>query len=435
MDPLLSISPVDGRYKYKLQDLSDYFSEFALIKKRLYVEILYLIELKKADKKLLEIHHRFDVKEARVVKRIEKTTNHDVKAIEYYLRKKTDNKIWPHIHYGLTSEDINNLSYNLLIQEYLNNSLFTQIDNLLELLHKLSLRHKSLPILARTHGQPASPTTFGKECYVFFSRLKTQFNSLKSIKLRGKLNGATGNYNALYFADPTVVWPNFSIRFIKKLGLVPNLITTQIEPRDTLVEVFQVIKRMNNIVQGLNNDMWLYIMLDYLKIKRKGGEVGSSTMPHKINPIDFENSEGNIKIANSLLTSLESLQISRFQRDLSDSTVMRNIGVAFAHCNLAYNSTLRGLTKIKPNRKVIKEDLDKHLEVLTEAIQTVLRKNGHSNAYEITKEFFQGKKVAKESYEQFISELDVKESIKKRLRNLSPQTYTGLAEKLVANNL
>jgi adenylosuccinate lyase len=347
MEELNAISPLDGRYYPKLKEVSDYFSEYALIKKRVFVELKYIKELGKGN--FLDIYNKFTLKEAEKIKEIEKTTNHDVKAVEYYIKEKVPKEIKEFVHFGLTSEDINNIAYSLLIKEFLDNLFYKKLSDLLKQLEIISIETKAISMLARTHGQPASPTTLGKEFFVFYSRLKEQYAKLQSLKLKAKINGATGNYNALQFTTPEKDWIGFSREFILKLGLEPNLVTTQIEPHDTLVELFQTVKRMNNIILDLDKDIWMYIMLDYFKIKKKEKETGSSTMPHKVNPIDFENSEGNIRIANSLFTGFEELQISRMQRDLSDSTVMRNIGVAFSHSLLAYDSAIKGLEKLIPN--------------------------------------------------------------------------------------
>ena len=425
---LTSISPIDGRYSHKLKELVEYFSEFALIKKRVFVELEYLKELGKGN--FTKIHDTFDLKEAEKIKNIEKKTNHDVKAVEYYLKEKVPHDVREFVHYGLTSEDVNNLAYSLLIKEFLENIYYGKISELLKKLEFLSRKNKDIVVLARTHGQPASPTTLGKEFLVFFKRLKEQYIKLQLKKLKGKLNGATGNYNSLYFAEPDKDWVSFSRDFISRLGLQPNLITTQIEPKDSLVELFQVIKRINNIVLDLDKDMWLYIALDYFNLEKKEDEVGSSTMPHKINPIDFENSEGNLKIANSLFTGMESLQISRLQRDLSDSTIMRNIGTAFAHSILAYNSTLKGLHKLKPNLEKINEDLEKHPEVLSEAIQTVLRKH-NKDAYEQLKKLSRGNKISLNELHDFIDKLDIDKKDKDKLKKLKVKDYIGLASELV----
>ncbi len=426
---LNSISPLDGRYYNQLKELSDYFSEFALFKKRIFVELMYLKELGKGD--FLEIYHKFTLKEAEKIKEIEKTTNHDIKAVEYYIKEKVPKEVKEFVHYGLTSEDVNNIAYSLLIKEFIENSYYSRLSEILKLLEHLSLENKSIAILARTHGQPASPTTLGKEFFVFYTRLKEQYSKLQALKLKAKLNGATGNYNALAIVDPEKDWIEFSRQFISKLELEPNLITTQIEPKDSLVELFQTIKRINNIILNLDRDMWMYIMLDYFKLKKKEEETGSSTMPHKVNPIDFENSEGNLKIANSLFNGFEELQISRMQRDLSDSTMMRNIGVAFSHSILAYESSIKGLNKLIPNLEKIEKELDEHPEVLTEAIQTVLRKYNQEKAYEKLKELSRGEKITLEEIHNFIDTLSIDKKEKDKLKNLKPKEYIGLAEKLV----
>jgi adenylosuccinate lyase len=429
MEELTAISPLDGRYYGKLKELSEYFSEYALIKKRLFVEILYLKELGKGD--FSKVFDDFDTSEAQKVKDIEKTTNHDVKAVEYYLKENVPENIKEYVHYGLTSEDINNLAYSLLIKEFIEEIYNVKIGELLKSLEFFSQKYKELPMLARTHGQPASPTTIGKEFFVFYSRLKDEFSKFERITLKGKLNGATGNYNALAFAEPKRDWISFSRSFVLKIGLTPNLVTTQVEPKDTLVELFQCIKRINNIVLDIDRDMWLYIAYDYMILQKKDSEVGSSTMPHKVNPIDFENSEGNIRIANSLFTGFEDLQISRMQRDLSDSTITRNIGVAFAHSMLAYDSLLKGLGKIMPNKVKLQTELDSHPEVLTEAIQTYLRKLGKNNSYELLKDLARGKAITLEQIHELIDSLDISEKDKTRLKNLRVDEYIGLAKEIV----
>lgn len=428
-DSLLAISPLDGRYYEKTKVLANYFSEFSLIKKRIFVELLYLKELKKVD--FFKIYETFDLNEAKKVKEIEKITKHDLKAVEYYIKERIPKEIKEYVHYGLTSEDINNISYRLLIKEFLEDVFFEKISSLLKELKLLCIENKSLSMLARTHGQPASPTTLGKEFFVFYNRLKEQYSILQNIKLKAKLNGATGNFNAVYFSEPDIDWINFSKKFISKLGLEPNLITTQREPCDSLVELFQIIKRINNIVLDLDVNVWIYIMLDFFVLKTKEKEVGSSTMPHKVNPIEFENSEGNIKIANSLFTAFEDLQLSRLQRDLSDSTIFRNFGVAFSHSYLAYDSTIIGLKKLIPNKEKIDLDLEEHPEVLTEAVQTILRKKGYDNAYEKLKNLARGKKLTIKDIHKFIEETNLANEDKQRLKKLKPKDYIGLADKLI----
>jgi adenylosuccinate lyase len=427
MDPLTAISPIDGRYQKKVKELSVYFSEYALIKKRVYVELMFLLELDKGD--FLKIHDEFDLDDAIAVKKFEKETNHDIKAVEYFIKEKVPNDVKEFVHFGLTSEDINNLAYNLLVKEFISKLYIPKIQELIDLLLDRSQEWKSITVLARTHGQPASPTTLGKEYFIFMSRLNEQLQKIKQIKLKGKLNGATGNYNALVLAFPEKNWVDFSKNFVTKLGLDVNLITTQIEPKDTLVELFQCIKRINNIILDLNQDTWFYISLDYFSLLRKESEIGSSTMPHKVNPIDFENSEGNIKIANSLLTGFESLQVSRMQRDLSDSTMLRNIGVAFSHCMISCFSTLKGMNKLHANKKIISNDLQNHPEILTEGIQTVLRKSGKVNPYELLKELSRGKNITMDLIKDFIKNLDIDDDDKEKLLNLDPKNYIGLADK------
>ncbi len=426
---LTAISPIDGRYHNRVKELSKYFSEYALIKKRIFVELEYLKELGKGD--FLDIHEKFDLKEAQKVKDIEKITNHDVKSVEYYIKEKVPEDVKEYVHFGLTSEDINNLSYSLLINDFINSIYCNKIEQILIKLKVLSVENMSLSMLARTHGQPASPTTLGKELFVFLSRLKNQFEKLKKIKLTAKLNGATGNYNALVLALPNINWVDFSIKFINRLGLEPNLITTQIEPKDTLIELFHNIKRINNILLDLNQDIWLYISLDYFKLKKKDGEVGSSTMPHKVNPIDFENSEGNIKIANSLFNGFESLQISRMQRDLSDSTMLRNIGVAMAHSIIAYDSTFRGLNKLIANKDKLEDDLNNHPQILTEGIQTILRKYNSKKPYEMLKKLSRGKVISLDIIREFVNTLDIDKKDKETILHLNPKDYIGLAKELV----
>lgn len=431
MEELNSISPVDGRYRRRVKELSAYFSEYALIKKRIFVELKYLTALGKADNSIMKILENFSMEEAMKIKEIEKKLNHDVKAVEYYLREKLDGGVREFIHYGLTSDDINNISYSLMINDFLENAMYGKLSDLLKALERLSIENKGLAMLARTHGQPASPTTLGKEFLVFYYRLKIQYTKLQGFSLAAKLNGATGNYNALAVSEPEKDWIGFSRDFISGLGLMPSLVTTQIEPKDTLVELFQLIKRINNIILDMDRDIWLYIMEEYLILRKEEEEIGSSTMPHKINPIDFENSEGNIKIANSLFTGFEDLQVSRLQRDLSDSTVMRNMGVAFSHSFLAYDSAIKGLGKISPNKEKIRSDLERHPEVISEAIQTVLRRKNISGAYEALKELSRGKSLSSKDLHKFIDSLDISAKEKDSLKKITPLNYTGLAEKII----
>ena len=447
MNELTAVSPIDGRYRKKVEELSEYFSEFALIKNRIRVEVEYLIFLSKQEiirkltsdeeKLLKKLYLKFEVKDAEEVKSIEKKTNHDVKAVEYYIREKIKGSsiedLSQKIHIALTSDDVNNVAYGLSVKEFLENIFLKEIESVKNSLVELAGKNKDVVMVARTHGQPAVPTTLGKEFAVFAYRLNRQIDQLKKIRVTAKLNGAVGNYNAHVAAYPEADWIKFSKEFISNLGLEPNLITTQIEPHDNLAEIFHNIIRINNILLDLDRDMWTYISMDYLKQKVKKEEVGSSTMPHKVNPIDFENSEGNFGIANVLMGHLSrKLPVSRLQRDLSDSTVIRNIGVAFAHSIIAYQSTLKGLGKIEVNNEKISQDLRNHPEIISEGIQTILRREGISEAYEKLKKLTRGKKITRNDIEGFIRGLDVDEKVKKELLELTPENYVGLASKLVS---
>ncbi len=441
--PLTAISPIDGRYRKNLEELSDYFSEYALIKYRVKIEALYLIELAKIkairklkakEKKLLiSIYEDFTIRDAGKVKAIEKKINHDLKSVEYLIKEKiaktTLKDLTEFVHFGLTTWDVNNIAFSLMIQDCLLQQYFPTLGTLIKQISSLAKKYKNISMLSRTHGQPASPTTLGKEFAVFVSRLNKQIKTFP--QLTGKLNGAVGNYNAHLIAFPKINWIKFSQNFIKSLGLKPNLITTQIENYDTLAETFQVMTRINNILIGLDRDMWTYISFDYLKQKLKEDEVGSSTMPHKVNPIDFENSEGNLGVANSLLNHLANkLTISRLQRDLSDSTVTRTHGVAFGHSILAFKNTLKGLSKIEANKGVVKADLENHPEVIAEAMQIILRREGVKMPYEALKKLTRGKKVTLAQLHQFIDNLKVSLKVKKELKKIKPENYIGLAERL-----
>lgn len=445
---LAAISPLDGRYEDKVSELSPFFSEFALIKYRVKVEIEYFIALslekkikevpvfsKDTQKKLRLIYLNLTLADAEKIKLIEKTTNHDVKAVEYFIKEKISNlpckKYSEFIHFALTSEDVNNLSYTLMLQDGLKNIIYPEIEKITKLLQIFAKQNKSVPLLSLTHGQPATPTTLGKEMAVYVSRIKYSLDSLKSTKLLGKLNGATGNFAAVVVAYPEIDWINFSQKFIKSLGLIPNLLTTQIEPHNAQSFVFDGLTRINNVIKDLDQDMWLYISRGIFILQKKEGEVGSSTMPHKVNPINFENSEGNLGLANSILRFMsDKLTISRLQRDLSDSTVIRNQGVGLAYSLLAYKNTLMGLNKIKPNLQKINEELEDHWEVLAEPIQVVLRKVGYDKPYEKLKELTQGQKITKETIQTFVKSLDIAKSEKEKLLKLTPQNYTGLSSKL-----
>lgn len=448
-----AINPLDGRYFEKTRALAPYFSEKALMKHRVMMEIEYLIVLSFSRKTALRkftaseikilraLYEKFDDKSYKRIKTIEKTTNHDVKAVEYFIKenfKKTSLKnIVEWVHFGLTSEDTNNCAYGLMLSLSIKNvilPIILRIENIIDLYAK---KHKGLPMLARTHGQNASPTTLGKEFAVFAARLKRQSEMLSKYKILIKLNGATGNYNAFCAAYPKVDWINFTEKFVAHLSKISgikfeaNLVTTQIEPHDTYAELSDNMRRINTIFLDFNQDIWRYISDGYILQKPKTGEVGSSTMPHKINPIDFENSEGNLGIANALFTFFsQKLPISRLQRDLSDSTVERAFGTAFGHSFLAYVSLEKGLSKINANKNKIKEDLLAHPEVIAEAIQTVLRRENYPMPYEILKKITRGKIVTMQDFKIFIDNLKVSPEIKLELKKFTPLSYTGLASKI-----
>ena len=443
-NPVNSISPLDGRYHNKTKLLRPYFSESALIKYRVQVEIEYLISLskekkipelkpfnEKEKKRLRNIYLNFSVDDALDVKAIEKTTNHDVKAIEYFLQKKIKKSIHPWIHFCLTSEDVNNLSYSLMWMNALKGPYLTQLINLNRSIRKLAKRYKKVPILSLTHGQPATPSTFGKEYAVFFKRLDRQILQLKSHKFLGKFGGATGTWSAHETIYPKVNWLNFAKKFIRSMGLEPNLITTQIEPHDSIIESYHNILRINSILADLCQDMWLYISRSIVKQKKLAGEIGSSTMPHKINPIQFENAEGNFGISNAILEFLaRKLAISRMQRDLTDSTTIRNQGVALAHSYISLISIASGLGRIDVDLEKTKKELNDHWEVLTEPIQTAIRKSGKKSGYEQMMDLSKGKKIDESMIKNIINKLKISDEDKKSLLKLSPSSYTGLAEKL-----
>lgn len=448
-DPIFSISPLDGRYDQKVEALRQYFSEAALIRYRVFVEIEWFIflcnDLKltgtrvwkpKELTQLRSIYEYLDATGANRVKEIEKTTNHDVKAVEYYIKENLKGSsfepYFEFIHFACTSEDINNLSYALMIRDGLDGELIPVLSGLLQELASLAKKYKGVAMMARTHGQPATPTTLGKEFVNVLARLNEQMFSLKNLKIFGKINGAVGNFNAHAVAYPKVKWIDASKKFIQGLGLEPNLYTTQIEPHDYMAEIFDATRRANTILIDLNRDLWTYISLGYFKQKLKAGEVGSSTMPHKVNPIDFENSEGNLGLANALLCYFsEKLPISRMQRDLTDSTTLRNIGSAFAYSVLAYKNCMQGLKKLELNKEIIQKDLDNAWELLAEPIQTVMRKYRIEKPYEKLKELTRGKAVNKQTISKFIDTLKIPAAEKKRLKMLTPSKYIGLATELV----
>jgi len=411
---------------------------------RIYVEIEYLIALS-FEKKIKEfpiltkgeienlrkVYQQFDIESAKKIKQIESETNHDVKAVEYYIQQKIKKSFHPWIHFALTSEDVNNLSYSLMWQHGLKQVYIPLLKSVNNELKNLAKRFKKAPMLSMTHGQPATTTTFGKEIAVFHSRLNRKIYMLKNQKLSGKFSGATGTWSAQLAAYPNVNWPRFSSRFIKSIGLKPNLITTQIEPHDSIVESYQCVSHINSIMKDLCCDMWFYISRGILGQKKVAGEIGSSTMPHKINPIQFENAEGNIGISNAMLNYLaDKLPISRMQRDLTDSTTLRNQGSALGYSYLALKNILKGLGRITIHKDKMSSELDSHWEIISEAIQTVLRKSGQSQAYEQLKELTRGEKVNRKILADYILQLNIPQKDKDTLLTLTPQTYTGLAPKV-----
>ena len=443
---LTAISPIDGRYRDKTNKLGKYFSEYALIKYRVHVEIEYFIslcslplpQLKAIDKdtidKLRTIYRDFTEEDAAKVKEIEKVTNHDVKAVEYFIKDKIKEigeniyKYKEFIHFGLTSQDINNTSVPLSIKEALVNVYYPAIEELISQLKDYAEEWENIPMLAKTHGQPASPTRLGKEIEVFVYRLTEQLNILKNCKITAKFGGATGNFNAHTVAYPNIDWKKFADNFINKsLGLEREQWTTQISNYDNICAIFDALRRINTIILDLDRDFWLYISMNYFKQKIKAGEVGSSAMPHKVNPIDFENSEGNIGIANAILQFLaRKLPVSRLQRDLTDSTVLRNIGVPFAHSLIAIKSTLKGLRKLILNEDKINKDFEDTWTVVAEAIQTILRREGYPNPYEALKKLTRtNSKITEKEIHNFIKGLNVTDKIKKELLSITPYNYIG----------
>ena len=446
---ITAISPIDGRYASKVSELTECFSEYALLKNRVRVEVMWLIALCREEgiaecralsgdeeQALRRIASDFTPEEAEKIKKIEAVTNHDVKAVEYYLKEKIAGtpleEITEFIHFACTSEDINNLSHALMLKDGLK-ALVPLQRQIVSAVAELARQFKAVPMLARTHGQTASPTTIGKELAVFAARLARQNEQIERVELFGKLNGAVGNFNAHLAAYPDVDWGALSRRVIEdELGLTQNLFTTQIEPHDYMAELFDVLARWNTILVDFNRDIWTYISMAYFGQKTVAGEVGSSTMPHKVNPIDFENSEGNCGLANAVFNHLSSkLPISRLQRDLTDSTVIRNMGVGFGYSMIAYRSTLKGLAKLNLNEAKLARDLDQAWEVLAEPIQTVMRKAGIEKPYEKLKELTRGQQITREAIHAFIANLDLPESDKMRLLEMSPASYTGMAAAIV----
>lgn len=445
MQPLTAISPIDGRYRDKVENLANYFSESALIRYRVMVEVEYFIslcelplsQLKTFDARLFpqlrEIYLNFTVEDAQKIKDTEKVTNHDVKAVEYFIKDKFD-ELGLHdykefIHFGLTSQDINNTAVPCSFRDAVHDVYYPLVDELLAKLEELAEEWEEVPMLAKTHGQPASPTRLGKEIKVFSYRLSRQLELLKKVAISGKFGGATGNFNAHHVAYPEIDWVEFGTQFLnQKLHLERETFTTQISNYDNFAALFDNLRRINTIIIDLDRDIWTYISMSYFKQKIKAGEVGSSAMPHKVNPIDFENSEGNLGIANAVFEHLSNkLPVSRLQRDLTDSTVLRNIGVPLAHTLIAFKSTLKGLNKLIINKDAIERDLEKNWAVVAEAIQTILRREGYPNPYEALKALTRtNNKITQESIAEFIDTLEISDSLKKQLKQITPANYTGI---------
>jgi adenylosuccinate lyase len=445
LSALNAISPIDGRYRSKASELAPFFSEEALIKYRVLVEIEYFIalceiplpQLKSVNTSVFEslraIYNDFSEQDALAIKKIESVTNHDVKAVEYFIKEKFDDlglsEYKEFIHFGLTSQDINNTAIPLSLKDAMNTVYVPEYTILLNKLKALSKDWADIPMLARTHGQPASPTRLGKEIAVFVTRLQEQFNLLNDIPSAAKFGGATGNYNAHHVAYPNIDWKSFGEKFVQeKLGLHHSFPTTQIEHYDHMAALFDTLKRINTIIIDLDRDIWTYVSMEYFKQKIKAGEVGSSAMPHKVNPIDFENSEGNLGIANAIFEHLSAkLPLSRLQRDLTDSTVLRNVGVPFGHTIIGFKSTLKGLDKLLLNEAKFAEDLENNWAVVAEAIQTILRREGYPNPYEALKGLTRtNSKINQNSISDFIDTLDVSNTIKGELKRITPSNYTGI---------
>ena len=443
---LTAISPIDGRYRGKTEALSEYFSEYALIRYRVRVEIEYFISLCQLPlpqlatfpqglfEQLRDIYRNMTEEQAQRVKEIEKTTNHDVKAVEYFIKEEFDaigglDQYKEFIHFGLTSQDINNTSVPLSLREALENVYIPMVEELIELLDAYAEQWKYVPMLAKTHGQPASPTRLGKEIMVFVYRLKTQLDSLKKVPMTAKFGGATGNFNAHHVAYPAIDWKRFARQFVsEKLGLEREEYTTQISNYDQMGALFDAIRRINTIIIDLDRDFWMYISMEYFKQKIKAGEVGSSAMPHKVNPIDFENSEGNLGIANAILQFLaQKLPVSRLQRDLTDSTVLRNVGVPLGHGVIAIQSTLKGLRKLILNEEKTEADLNATWAVVAEAIQTILRREAYPHPYEALKALTRtNEKMTEKTIHEFIQGLNVSDAVKEELMAITPYNYTGV---------
>jgi len=450
LSALSAISPVDGRYGSKVKALRPIFSEFGLIKYRVTVEVRWLQKLAQtqqikevpafSDQAIVALNaiiDNFSEADALRIKTIEATTNHDVKAVEYFLKEQVANNkelnaVTEFIHFACTSEDINNLSHGLMLNTCREEVLLPELDKILTAIKALAVEYKTIPMMCRTHGQPASPSTLGKEMANVYIRLKRQREQIAKVELLGKINGAVGNYNAHISAYPEVNWHEFAQTFVESLGLTFNAFTTQIEPHDYIAELFDAIARFNTILLDFDRDIWGYIALGHFKQRTIAGEIGSSTMPHKVNPIDFENSEGNLGIANALFSHLaQKLPVSRWQRDLTDSTVLRNLGVGFAHALIAYQSTLKGVSKLEVNEQNLLNELDNNWEVLAEPIQTVMRRYGIEKPYEKLKELTRGKRVNGDSMRDFINNLELPENAKDELKAMTPASYIGRAVQFI----
>jgi adenylosuccinate lyase len=448
LNSLTAVSPIDGRYGNKTESLRPIFSEYGLIRHRVLVEVRWLQHLanhneisevpafsEHANKILNDIIEKFSEENAQRVKNIESTTNHDVKAVEYFLKEKIAGNdelesVSEFIHFACTSEDINNLSYALMLREARNQVILSMLDDVVDSIKDMAHNYAEVPMLSHTHGQPASPSTIGKEMANVVYRLKRQRDQIAAVPMLGKINGAVGNYNAHLSAYPELDWPEIARTFIEGLGLDWNPYTIQIEPHDYVAEFFDALARFNTILIDFDRDIWSYISMGYFKQKTIKGEVGSSTMPHKVNPIDFENSEGNLGIANAIFSHLSAkLPVSRLQRDLTDSTVMRNLGVGIAHSMIAYSSTLRGISKLEVNEQRTAEFLENNWEVLAEPIQTVMRRYGIEKPYEKLKELTRGHRITAEGIREFVSKLDIPEAAKEELMAMTPATYIGNAVK------
>ena len=450
LNALTALSPIDGRYQDKASALRPIFSEFGLLKFRVTVEVRWLQKLashaqinevsalsKEANDYLNHIVENFSLEDAERIKAIERTTNHDVKAVEYFLKEKSEAlpelaQISEFIHFACTSEDINNTSHALMLKTAREEVLLPEWKKVIDAVVELANRYKDIPLLSRTHGQPASPTTIGKEMANVAYRLKRQYKQLENLEILAKINGAVGNYNAHLSAYPEIDWHTFSQEFVESLGVTWNPYTTQIEPHDYIAEFFDCVARFNTIVIDFDRDMWGYIALNHFKQRTIAGEIGSSTMPHKVNPIDFENSEGNLGLANAVMSHLgQKLPISRWQRDLTDSTVLRNLGVGLGYALIAYASTLKGISKLEVNEQHLRDELEQNWEVLAEPIQTVMRRYGIEKPYEKLKELTRGKRVDGEAMRQFIDGLALPQAEKDRLKQMTPASYIGYAVELV----